>query len=642
MSCGAAAARLSNRHLQNATQRPTSLQPTTSPPPTDSLPPTVTNTSVPSSMPSYSVTLSYFSEADFQHTLKVSEQRVMEEAEEYLYDFIMENLTLSIGEMVGEPLINSNCTVTDTQNAIGRRLEDLFLLTEGNETNVEDYLLVVTFTCAYSSRYGYDISYYPEELQDYINSNQAEVTDYLTSVINLSSEYILESGMVIIEVKPLPTASPTKSPSILPSSIPSGVPSFEPSVAPSSFVPLEPTDVAVGAAVGIAIGSLLGAALIFMGLRMCLKKKQDLMKDNLHENGNEHATSDRYDVNESLGHAFMTVPVNESSRDKGDPAIDPEQAIQNNDASPEKAPSPEQDSHNRAPSMASNLSSHSEGGDSFTMQPNGIESRDQTSIISPTSPNSTDCSLATSTRSKQASDVETFIGANLLMRDDSFSSDSNDDALIRDTDFDEFDQYKNEALEQLRKEVERSIYDVDSMMSLAMTRIFMEVDTLLDLSWVGAEDPASIEASCYFETFDWMKQNTASASSETFFQDMLNRVVQIVHRGLIRPSDGARLLHGCASILEMQLLRELPRTTVVVRGLRKTNDLAQGHHSLVKSFGCYGDIVDASISPKNKGFGFVRFVQPQSVVALMHRYENSEIEIQDVSVSIIPIGLNAK
>lgn len=84
---------------------------------------------------------------------------------------------------------------------------------------------------------------------------------------------------------------------------------------------------------------------------------------------------------------------------------------------------------------------------------------------------------------------------------------------------------------------------------------------------------------------------------------MLNRVVQIVHRGLIRPSDGARLLHGCASILEMQLLRELPRTTVVVRGLRKTNDLAQGHHSLVKSFGCYGDIVDASISPKNKGFG---------------------------------------
>ena len=84
---------------------------------------------------------------------------------------------------------------------------------------------------------------------------------------------------------------------------------------------------------------------------------------------------------------------------------------------------------------------------------------------------------------------------------------------------------------------------------------------------------------------------------------MLNRIVQIVHRGLIRPHDGARLLHGCASILNMQLLRELPHTIVAIRGLRKTNDLAQGHHFLVKSLAAYGEIIDASISPKNKGFG---------------------------------------
>ena len=90
---------------------------------------------------------------------------------------------------------------------------------------------------------------------------------------------------------------------------------------------------------------------------------------------------------------------------------------------------------------------------------------------------------------------------------------------------------------------------------------------------------------------------------ETFFQDMLNRVVQIVHRGLIRPTDGARFLHGCASILNMRLLKESPSTTVIVRGLKKMNDLAQGHHFLVKTFAAYGDIIDASISPKNKGFG---------------------------------------
>ena len=84
---------------------------------------------------------------------------------------------------------------------------------------------------------------------------------------------------------------------------------------------------------------------------------------------------------------------------------------------------------------------------------------------------------------------------------------------------------------------------------------------------------------------------------------MLNRIVQIVHRGLIRPHDGARLLHGCASILDMQLLREIPKTIVAIRGLRKTNDLAQGHDFLVKSLNTYGEIIDASISPKNKGFG---------------------------------------
>jgi hypothetical protein len=92
-------------------------------------------------------------------------------------------------------------------------------------------------------------------------------------------------------------------------------------------------------------------------------------------------------------------------------------------------------------------------------------------------------------------------------------------------------------------------------------------------------------------------------SRDSFFQDMVNRIVQIVHHGLIRPHDGARLLHTCASILDMQLLKAVPCTTVVIRGLRKTNDLAQGHHFLVDSFGAFGDIVDASISPKNRGFG---------------------------------------
>ena len=90
---------------------------------------------------------------------------------------------------------------------------------------------------------------------------------------------------------------------------------------------------------------------------------------------------------------------------------------------------------------------------------------------------------------------------------------------------------------------------------------------------------------------------------DDFFEDMLYKIVLIVHHGLIRPNDGARLLQGCASVLGLHLLKEPPKTTLIIRGLRKTNDLAQGHHFLLKEFAPYGDVVDASICPKNKGFG---------------------------------------
>lgn len=85
---------------------------------------------------------------------------------------------------------------------------------------------------------------------------------------------------------------------------------------------------------------------------------------------------------------------------------------------------------------------------------------------------------------------------------------------------------------------------------------------------------------------------------------MLNKIVLIVHHGLIRPQDGARILHGCASIVGLTLKKELPENTILIyQGLVKTNNLSQGHHMLVETFSPFGDIVDASISPQNRGFG---------------------------------------
>jgi hypothetical protein len=114
----------------------------------------------------------------------------------------------------------------------------------------------------------------------------------------------------------------------------------------------------------------------------------------------------------------------------------------------------------------------------------------------------------------------------------------------------------------------------------------------------------------------------------------LTKVILLVHHGLLEPHDCARILHGCASIVGLKLIRELPNTTVAVQGLLKTNDVAQGHHLLVTAFEPFGEIVDASIAPKNRGFGFVRFLQSASVDAVVRTEKYQEIEIQDVAVSI--------
>ena len=100
------------------------------------------------------------------------------------------------------------------------------------------------------------------------------------------------------------------------------------------------------------------------------------------------------------------------------------------------------------------------------------------------------------------------------------------------------------------------------------------------------------------------------------------------------PLQGAHLAHACTTILGLDLLKELPQTTLVITGMRKTNDLAQGHNFILKAFKPFGKIEEAAIAPNNRGFGFVRFTKPESVKRALKKYREFEIEIQDVSVSI--------
>jgi hypothetical protein len=88
-----------------------------------------------------------------------------------------------------------------------------------------------------------------------------------------------------------------------------------------------------------------------------------------------------------------------------------------------------------------------------------------------------------------------------------------------------------------------------------------------------------------------------------YFQDILNRIVITVMFGMTSPLQGAQIVHGCAAILGLDLLKQLPVTTLVITGMRKTNDLAQGHNFIVKAFKTFGTIEEAAIAPNNRGFG---------------------------------------
>mmetsp|Transcript_7246 Transcript_7246/g.13157 ORF Transcript_7246/g.13157 Transcript_7246/m.13157 type:complete len:344 (+) Transcript_7246:184-1215(+) len=241
--------------------------------------------------------------------------------------------------------------------------------------------------------------------------------------------------------------------------------------------------------------------------------------------------------------------------------------------------------------------------------------------------------------------------------DVSFSFDSNgnddcDDDDDRDDDIynlslsyhedvrDELDSFKNRDLEVLRTAVEEAVDGVEGMMSLAVTRALTETEDASSaegLMWDGAQDASSIEASCLCEVYGWWKRQDHTSSLDSideYFQDVLNIIVITVMRGTIRPIEGAPLVHGCAAILGLGLMKELPMTTLIITGMRETRDLTQGRDFILDAFRSFGTIEDVAIAPNDHKFGFVRFAKPESAQQALQRYRECGIEIQDTPVSI--------
>ena len=82
-------------------------------------------------------------------------------------------------------------------------------------------------------------------------------------------------------------------------------------------------------------------------------------------------------------------------------------------------------------------------------------------------------------------------------------------------------------------------------------------------------------------------------------QETLNKMVASVRHGFLPPEDASRTIHECAALLGLQLASEIPVTTLIVSGMRKTVTA----DDMKEAFREFGDIAEAAVASYQRGFG---------------------------------------
>jgi hypothetical protein len=204
---------------------------------------------------------------------------------------------------------------------------------------------------------------------------------------------------------------------------------------------------------------------------------------------------------------------------------------------------------------------------------------------------------------------------------------------------DEFDQYKDQNLELLRTDVEGNLPGFEGYMSAAVTNALMGDDEkksydVQELLWGCDAEPegTEIEASALFEVTDWLNRNESAGTERkgAFMQEILNKMVTSVRFGVIIAEDASRTIHESAAILGLQLAEDLPVTTVIISGMRKTTRAAD----ILTALNEFGDIDVAAVASGKRGFGIVRFRRRISVDHALQQYRAGEIVILDVSIQM--------
>lgn len=85
-------------------------------------------------------------------------------------------------------------------------------------------------------------------------------------------------------------------------------------------------------------------------------------------------------------------------------------------------------------------------------------------------------------------------------------------------------------------------------------------------------------------------------------QDTLNKMVASVRHGVLGPEEASRSIHECAALLGLQLATEIPVTTIIVSGMRKTVTTAD----MIDVFSEFGHVTEAAVASNQRGFGMFR------------------------------------
>jgi RNA recognition motif-containing protein len=113
-------------------------------------------------------------------------------------------------------------------------------------------------------------------------------------------------------------------------------------------------------------------------------------------------------------------------------------------------------------------------------------------------------------------------------------------------------------------------------------------------------------------------------------------MVLCVRQNIVGPDDASRMIHESAALLQLQLSNDLPVSTVILSGMRKTVN----SQDVIEAFRKFGPIEAAAVASKQRGFGIVRFKNKKSVEHVLRKFQIGEIVVQDVAVQVKALAQN--